>query len=125
MATVERTNGAATHQTTTAAGGKTATDAPGELAGAPGPVVRDEPDVAYLKKQVLALITVLRQKGVFTYPEFLAEVHRLETVGHEPGARVVARAWADAAFKERLLADPRAAVAELGIEVGGYDELRV
>ena len=31
------------------------------------------------------------------------------------GARVVARAWADAAFRARLLADGRAAVAELGL----------
>src|SRR5439155_1171703 len=60
-----------------------------------------------------------------TYPEFLAEVHRLETVSHDAGARVVARAWADPAFKERLLADPKAAVAELGIEISGYKELRV
>jgi len=34
------------------------------------------------------------------------------------GARVVARAWFDPAFKARLLADGRAAVRELGIEVG-------
>jgi nitrile hydratase len=33
----------------------------------------------------------------------------------ENGARVVAKAWVDAAFRERLLADGRAAVAELGI----------
>ena len=31
------------------------------------------------------------------------------------GARVVARAWADPAFRARLLADGRAAVAELGL----------
>jgi nitrile hydratase len=34
------------------------------------------------------------------------------------GARVVARAWFDPAFKARLLADGSAAVRELGIEVG-------
>ena len=33
------------------------------------------------------------------------------------GARVVARAWTDAAFRERLLANGRAAVAELGLEL--------
>ena len=33
------------------------------------------------------------------------------------GARVVARAWTDAAFRDRLLADGRAAVAELGYEM--------
>jgi nitrile hydratase len=36
-------------------------------------------------------------------------------VGPRNGARIVARAWADPAFKERLLADPATAVAELGM----------
>jgi nitrile hydratase len=35
------------------------------------------------------------------------------------GARTVAHAWFDSAFKARLLADGSAAVRELGIEVGG------
>jgi nitrile hydratase subunit alpha len=33
------------------------------------------------------------------------------------GARVVARAWSDPAFRERLLADGRSAVMELGLEM--------
>ena len=36
------------------------------------------------------------------------------------GARLVARAWADAAFKERLLADAVAACAELGIPTSNF-----
>ncbi|HEX4505740.1 MAG TPA: nitrile hydratase subunit alpha [Alphaproteobacteria bacterium] len=36
-------------------------------------------------------------------------------VGPRNGARIVARAWADPDFKQRLLADPAAAVAELGM----------
>ena len=36
------------------------------------------------------------------------------------GARVVARAWVDAAFRQRLLADGRAAVAELGIPMPSH-----
>jgi len=36
-------------------------------------------------------------------------------VGPRNGARIVARAWADPEFKQRLLADPAAAVAELGM----------
>lgn len=35
------------------------------------------------------------------------------------GARIVARAWVDPAFKARLLADGNAAVAELGYTAGG------
>jgi hypothetical protein len=38
-------------------------------------------------------------------------------VAAEDGARVVARAWVDPAFRTRLLADGRAAVAELGLSM--------
>jgi nitrile hydratase len=35
------------------------------------------------------------------------------------GARVVARAWVDEGFRERLLADANAALSELGLSMGG------
>jgi nitrile hydratase len=41
------------------------------------------------------------------------------------GARVVARAWADDAFRERLLADGNAAVAELGIDLAHWAPVRL
>ena len=41
--------------------------------------------------------------------------HYEETVGPKTGARVVAKAWVDPAFKARLLADGLAACGELGI----------
>jgi len=44
-------------------------------------------------------------------------------IGPLTGARVVARAWADPAFKARLLTNPPAALKELGIT--GADNLRV
>ncbi len=44
-------------------------------------------------------------------------------IGPLTGARVVARAWADPAFKARLLANPPAALGELSIT--GADNLRV
>ena len=41
--------------------------------------------------------------------------HYEEEVGPKTGSRVVAKAWTDPAFKQRLLADGLAACAELGI----------
>jgi nitrile hydratase len=35
------------------------------------------------------------------------------------GARIVARAWLDPAFRERLLADANTAISELGLSMGG------
>jgi nitrile hydratase len=37
---------------------------------------------------------------------------------HRRGAKMIARAWVDSAYKARMLANGRAAAAELGIEVG-------
>jgi hypothetical protein len=39
--------------------------------------------------------------------------------------RVVAKAWQDEAFKQRLLSDPKAVLAEHGIEVPAWHEVRV
>ena len=41
---------------------------------------------------------------------------------HENGARLVARAWVDPAFKERLLSDTKEAAAELGVDASGTVE---
>jgi nitrile hydratase len=51
--------------------------------------------------------------------EFIAEAEHLveEKWVPENGARVVARAWTDPAYRARLLGDGRAAVAELGCEM--------
>lgn len=48
-----------------------------------------------------------------------------ERVGPMKGARLVARAWSDASFKSRLLADGSAAIAEFEFEGGQVDKLVV
>lgn len=51
--------------------------------------------------------------------------HYEERVGPKGGARVVARAWVDPAFKARLLADGLAACAELGLGGPETEKLHV
>src|SRR5262245_20776835 len=65
--------------------------------------------------RVRALESLLTEKGLVD-PRALDElIETYETrVGPHNGARVVARAWVDAAYKQRLLADATAAIAELG-----------
>jgi nitrile hydratase len=46
-------------------------------------------------------------------------------VGPRNGARVVARAWVDPAYKQRLLANAPAAIAELGYSSGQGDHMVV
>jgi nitrile hydratase len=62
-----------------------------------------------------ALETLLVEKGLVSTDAIDAVVELYENdVGPQNGARVVARAWSDSAYKERLLADGSAAIAELG-----------
>ena len=80
------------------------------------PIGRDgEPPAA---ARVRALERVLVEKGVITREEVRARVDWLVSRTPAHGARLVARAWVDDAFKERLLADARAAALELGLEPG-------
>src|SRR5687768_5774631 len=62
-----------------------------------------------------ALESLLIEKGILTTDMIDAVVRTYEQdVGPLNGAKVVARAWVDPAYKQRLLANGTAAVAELG-----------
>ena len=63
------------------------------------------------------------EKGVLTSAEIHRRIDRLVSRTSADGARVVARAWVDPTFKERLLADAKAAVAEFGYDLGPAPEL--
>ncbi len=65
--------------------------------------------------RVKALEQVLTEKGLIDPAAVDALIETYETkVGPHNGARVVARAWTDREYKQRLLADGTAAIAELG-----------
>jgi nitrile hydratase len=66
-------------------------------------------------QRAAALEALLIDRGLI-FPEQIEEwTRRYETeIGPMNGAKVVARAWVDPAYKERLLADGTAAIAELG-----------
>ncbi|MGD9602616.1 MAG: nitrile hydratase subunit alpha [Gammaproteobacteria bacterium] len=65
--------------------------------------------------RVKALEALLTEKGLIDPAAVDALIDTYEhKVGPRNGARVVARAWADPAYKRRLLEDGTAAIAELG-----------
>jgi nitrile hydratase len=72
--------------------------------------------------RVKALESLLVEKGLVD-PQALDEIiDTFETrIGPRNGARVVARAWTDADYKRRLLADGGAAIAEMGFIARGED----
>ena len=65
--------------------------------------------------RVRALETVLTQKGYIDPAALDVLIDTYTTrIGPRNGARVVAKAWVDPAYRERLLRDATAAIAELG-----------
>ena len=79
-----------------------------------------------LTLRVKALESLLIEKGIVDPAALDTLVDTFEhKVGPRNGARVVARAWVDPAFKKRLLEDAAAAVAELGYNCGQGEHMLV
>ncbi len=79
--------------------------------------IEEEP--SYYEHLTTAMLELLVEKGVVTADAVRREIEAMERRSPAAGARVVARAWLDAAYRSRLLEDGSAAIAELGIEPGG------
>jgi nitrile hydratase len=73
--------------------------------------------LTYFQLMEVSLRELLVEKGIVTDAEVEAEVADMRGRGPERGAKVVARAWTDPAFKERLLADGTKACEALGLDV--------
>jgi nitrile hydratase len=76
--------------------------------------------------RVKALESLLVEKGIVDRAALDTIVDTYETkIGPRNGARVVARAWIDPAYRKRLLANATAAIAELGYEGGQGEDMVV
>src|SRR5205085_568943 len=64
-----------------------------------------------------AMQELLEEKGVITAEEVRRRMEIFEEDFPYRGSRVVARAWSDPQFKQRLLEDGKAACAEMGIDL--------
>jgi nitrile hydratase len=75
----------------------------------------DHSELGEMELRVRALETVLTQKGYIDPAALDVLIDTYQTkIGPRNGARVVARAWIDAAFRDWLLQDATAAIASLG-----------
>ena len=73
--------------------------------------------IASVEQRMQAIEAALTERGFDS--KVIADLEHLATEEWLPknGARVVARAWSDPAFRQRLLANGRAAVTELGLSM--------
>jgi nitrile hydratase subunit alpha len=79
------------------------------------PIHAHEPRPEYVRLE-RAVRELLIAKGVLTADEIRAQIELMDSRTPAIGARIVARAWSDPAFKARLLADARKAAEEFGVD---------
>ena len=92
---------------------------------APDPHLSLEEDVelTYYEQRVEAVQALLIEKGLLRADDVRRAVEDMDARSPAVGARVIARAWVDPHFKQHLLADAKAAIATLGIDVDTWSTL--
>ncbi len=69
----------------------------------------------------LALRELLIEAGHYTVDEEQAVIAEMQGASPENGAKIVARAWTDPAYRERLLENGARAIREVGFELEPYE----
>ena len=82
-------------------------------------------ELSHFAKRIYAIRELLVEKGVITEKDIQCQIEYQEARTPANGAKLVARAWTDAAFKARLIADPKAACAEMAIDATAINEFVV
>ena len=80
----------------------------------------EDPVPGYFEVMEIAIRELLVERGLFGAGEIRRQIEVLDSRTEALGGRVVARAWTDPDFRQRLLADGRSACEELGITF--YDD---
>ena len=78
----------------------------------------DEKIHSYYQFLSLAIQELLIQKGIVTPGEIRATIEQRDSITPATGAKIVARAWTDPLFKQRLLQDGSQAIGEFGLDMG-------
>jgi len=74
---------------------------------------------SYYQILSIALKELLIEKGVVTAAQVRQFIEKRDSITPANGAKVVARAWVDPAYRARLFEDGNAATAELGFPITG------
>lgn len=76
--------------------------------------------LTYYRAMEIALRELLIEKGILTADAIRGQVEDMDRRSPAAGARVVAKAWADPAYKALLLTDGGAACVAVGLDRGPY-----
>lgn len=87
--------------------------------------IQPDTELGLPARRALAIHELLVEKGVIGLDEVRERAEMFRSRSPSDGARVVAKAWSDPVFKQRLLDDARSAVYELGYTLTHDAELAV
>jgi len=76
--------------------------------------------LGYYQVLEIAVRELLIEKGIITADDVRHAIEKMDANTPAQGARIVARAWVDPAFRARLLADADSAIGEVGVARGAY-----
>ncbi len=76
--------------------------------------------LTYHQKLEIAIRELMIDKGILSADEVRRTVEAMDARSPAGGAKVVARAWSDPAYKQLLMTDPAKALTQVGVEVGLY-----
>ena len=82
-------------------------------------------ELSHYAKRIYAIRELLLEKGILSEKDIQRQIEYQEARSPANGAKLVARAWVDPNFKARLIADPKAACAEMGIDATAINEFVV
>ena len=85
------------------------------------PENRDVDETGHYELMATAIRELLVEKGVVTPEQIREQLEFMDSRSPALGAEIVAKAWTDPAFRQRLLEDGTAAVGELGIPMAGLE----
>ena len=80
--------------------------------------IDDDVPLSYWQNMEIAIRELLIEKGVTTAKEIAGQIEAMDARSPADGARVVARAWVNPEFRDRLLAYGSGAGREMGFEIG-------
>jgi nitrile hydratase subunit alpha len=87
----------------------------------PHPTLPDAADkLTYYQTLEVAVRELLIDKGILTADEVRRQIEDMDGRNAGMGAKMVARAWVDPQYKQRMLTDGNAAAEEVGLDHGAY-----
>ena len=78
----------------------------------------DDTDLSYWQTMEIAVRELLIEKGITTASDVANQIDTMDSRSPANGAKVVARAWADPAFRADLIKDASAATRDMGFDIG-------